>query len=48
LGPRRRELTLVASWQAYRERFDLEHFFRFGKQRVLLTAAYHPTIRRHS
>jgi hypothetical protein len=27
LGPRRRELTLVASWQAYRERFDLEMVF---------------------
>jgi len=42
LGPRRRELTLVASWQAYRERFALEHFFRFGKQRLLLTAAQTP------
>jgi len=46
LGPRRREITLVASWQAYRERFDLEHFFRFGKQRLLLTAAQTPVATR--
>ena len=42
LGPRRRELTLEAIWQAYRDRFDLEHFFRFGKQRLLLTATQTP------
>ena len=46
LGTRRRELTLLASWQAYRERFDLEHFFRFGKQRLLLTAAQTPVVTR--
>jgi hypothetical protein len=46
LGPRRRELPLVACWQAYRERFDLEHFFRFGKQRLLLTAAQTPVATR--
>jgi hypothetical protein len=42
LGPRRRELTLEAIWQAYGDRFDLEHCFRFGKQRLLLSAAQTP------
>lgn len=37
LGARRRELTLLEIRQAYVQRFDLEHFFRFGKQRLLLT-----------
>ena len=37
MGPRRGDLTLVQIFDAYRRRFDLEHFFRFGKQRLLLT-----------
>ena len=37
LGARRQELTLREIQQAYAQRFDLEHFFRFGKQRLLLT-----------
>jgi len=37
LGARRLELTLLEIQQAYAQRFDLEHFFRFGKQRLLLT-----------
>jgi hypothetical protein len=36
LGTRRRELTLLEIRQAYAQRYDLEHFFRFGKQRLLL------------
>jgi hypothetical protein len=28
---------LLQIFEAYRRRFDLEHFFRFGKQRLLLT-----------
>ncbi|MBE7469986.1 MAG: hypothetical protein HS114_12690 [Anaerolineales bacterium] len=35
-GERRGELSLVESWQAYGQRYDLEHYFRFGKQRLLL------------
>ena len=37
LGTRRLELTLLEIQQAYAQRFDVEHFFRFGKQRLLLT-----------
>jgi hypothetical protein len=29
-GARRNELTLLEVQQAYRQRYDLEHFFRFG------------------
>jgi hypothetical protein len=42
LGERRGELSLVESWQAYAQRYDLEHYFRFGKQRLLLTAYQTP------
>jgi len=44
LGPRREELTLIDLWQAYRQRFDLEHFFRFGKQRLLMNAYHTPDV----
>ena len=36
IGSRRHELSLADIYQAYRQRFDLEHFFRFGKQKLLL------------
>lgn len=35
-GQRRNEITLDEIYWAYRNRFDIEHFFRFGKQRLLL------------
>jgi DDE superfamily endonuclease len=44
LGPRREELSLLDIWQAYRQRFDLEHFFRFGKQRLLMNAYQTPNV----
>ena len=44
LGARRAELTLVAAWEAYGQRFDLEHGFRFGKQRLLLAAFQTPEV----
>lgn len=42
IGARRRELSLVEIWDAYRQRYDLEHFFRFGKQRLLMAAYQTP------
>jgi len=36
MGRRRHELSVLAVYQAYIQRYDLEHFFRFGKQRLLL------------
>lgn len=35
-GVRRREVTSVQAFIAYRCRYDIEHFFRFGKQRLSL------------
>ncbi len=48
IGARRAELSLVEIWDAYRQRYDLEHFFRFGKQRLLLTACQTPDDRREA
>ena len=36
MGDRRTELSLLDIYQAYLQRYDLEHFFRFGKQKLLL------------
>lgn len=36
MGQRRMELSLLDIYQAYLQRYDLEHFFRFGKQKLLL------------
>jgi hypothetical protein len=36
MGERRREIGLRHCYDAYRQRFDLEHFFRFGKNHLLL------------
>jgi len=35
-GQRRTELNLEEIYWAYRNRYDIEHFFRFGKQKLLL------------
>jgi hypothetical protein len=37
MGARRDELSPVQAFEAYRQRFDLEHSFRFTKQNLLLT-----------
>jgi hypothetical protein len=44
LGERRSELSLEEAWNAYRQRYDLEHFFRFGKQRLLLATYQTPDV----
>lgn len=36
MGTRRHELGLLQIYHAYKQRYNLEHFFRFGKQRLLL------------
>jgi hypothetical protein len=36
MGERHNELSLLQIFDAYQRRYDLEHFFRFGKQRLLL------------
>jgi hypothetical protein len=42
VGKRREELSLMDIYEAYDSRADLEHFFRFGKQKMLLTASQTP------
>lgn len=44
LGERRGELSLLEAWAAYGQRYDLEHYFRFGKQRLLMAAYQTPDV----
>ncbi len=44
LGTRRGELAAVEAWEAYAQRYDLEHYFRFGKQHLLLAAYQTPDV----
>jgi hypothetical protein len=46
IGERRHELSALESYQAYQRRYDLEHFFRFAKQRLLLTDFQTPEVER--
>lgn len=43
-GARREEISLIEVWEAYRQRYDVEHFFRFGKQRLLMSAYQTPEV----
>jgi len=43
-GKRRHELSLVEAHEAYGQRYDEEHFFRFGKQRLLMAAYQTPDV----
>jgi hypothetical protein len=43
-GQRRREMTARQAWEAYRQRYDIEHFFRFGKQRLRLASYQTPGV----
>jgi DDE superfamily endonuclease len=46
MGDRRDELSLEQIYLAYQARFDIEHFFRFGKQKLLLTQFQTPDVER--
>lgn len=43
-GKRRDELSLRQIFDSYRQRFDIEHFFRFGKMRLLLDQFQTPEV----
>lgn len=45
IGERRHELSLKHIYQAYSSRFDIEHFFRFGKQKLLLATFQTPDVK---
>lgn len=42
LGEKRRQLNLRHVFAAYNQRYEVEHFFRFGKQRLLLASFQTP------
>ena len=42
VGEKRRQLSLKQVFAAYNQRYDVEHFFRFGKQRLLLASFQTP------
>ena len=44
LSKRRHQLSLLEVHQAYTQRYDLEHFFRFGKQRLLMATYQTPDV----
>lgn len=44
MGNRRTEISTVAAYEAYRQRYDLEHFFRFGKSKLLMDSFQTPTL----
>jgi DDE superfamily endonuclease len=44
MGERRSEISSVQAYQSYRQRFDLEHTFRFQKQNLLLSAFETPDV----
>jgi hypothetical protein len=46
VGQRRHELNPFESYHAYGRRYDLEHFFRFGKQHLLLADFQTPDAER--
>jgi len=46
MGKRRHELTLLHIYQSYGCRFNLEHFFRFGKQKLCMATFQTPAVER--
>ena len=46
MGQRRHELSLLHIYQSYKQRFNLEHFFRFGKQKLCLADFQTPEVAR--
>lgn len=46
IGNQRHQLSLLDIYRAYAQRFDLEHFFRFGKQKLLLASFQTPDDKR--
>lgn len=43
-GERRREISLTDAYMNYIARYDIEHFFRFGKQKLLLDSYQTPEV----
>ena len=43
-GDRRDEISIIDIWLAYSQRYDIEHYFRFGKQRLLMSSFQTPDV----
>jgi hypothetical protein len=43
-GKRRSELSLEDIYNSYRQRFDIEHFFKFGKNKLLMDKTQTPEV----
>ena len=43
-GKQRKEITALNAYQSYRRRFDIEHFFRFSKQKLLFSVYQTPDL----
>lgn len=43
-GKRRGELSLIQIWTSYKSRYDVEHFFKFGKNNLLMDKFQTPEI----
>lgn len=43
-GEKRFELSLQIIYDSYRQRFDIEHFFRFGKNKLLMDKSQTPDV----
>ncbi len=44
IGARRQEISPTVAYYCFRQRFDIEHLFRFGKQRLLMTEFQTPDL----
>ncbi|MDR9896884.1 hypothetical protein G7B40_020275 [Aetokthonos hydrillicola Thurmond2011] len=44
IGDRRQEISPTVANKSFRQRFDIEHLFRFGKQRLLMTQFQTPEL----
>ena len=44
IGEHRDELSLIDCYESYRQRYDIEHLFRFGKQKLLMNSYFTPDV----
>ena len=44
IGKMRLEISPYDAYQAYRQRYDIEHFFRFGKNKLLMNSYQTPDV----
>jgi DDE superfamily endonuclease len=45
IGDQREQISPIVAYQSFRQRFDIEHMFRFSKQRLLMTEFQTPDVK---